>query len=148
MLTKRQNMVETMKGGNPDRFVKGYEALSLVITPYSRMNARRSRAAPIVNSWGVTISYPDNAPAVPVPMRSISLSRTSAWRILLHHRPRPAEAAWADVIAEVEGSTGTNTSSRRSSRARRCLSRAITAGDHQLPDSFYTNTDKCTRSSI
>ena len=24
MLTKRQNMVETMKGGNPDRFVKGY----------------------------------------------------------------------------------------------------------------------------
>ena len=37
MLTKRQNMVETMKGGNPDRFVKGYEALSLVITPFSQV---------------------------------------------------------------------------------------------------------------
>ncbi len=34
MLTKRQNMVETMRGGKPDRFVKGYEALSLVMTPY------------------------------------------------------------------------------------------------------------------
>ena len=33
MLTKRQNMVETMRGGKPDRFVKGYEALALVFTP-------------------------------------------------------------------------------------------------------------------
>ena len=27
MLTKRQNLLETIKGGNPDRFVNQYEAL-------------------------------------------------------------------------------------------------------------------------
>ena len=35
MLTPRQNMMEVIKGGNPDRFVKQYEALEFVMTtPY------------------------------------------------------------------------------------------------------------------
>ena len=40
MLTKRQNMIETMKvGGHPDRFVNGYEALGLVMgSPFGKRN--------------------------------------------------------------------------------------------------------------
>ena len=35
MLTKRQNMLEVIRGGNPDRFVKQYEGLTFVLnTPY------------------------------------------------------------------------------------------------------------------
>ncbi len=106
MLTKRQNMVETMKGGNPDRFVKGYEALSLVITPYSRMNAKAVKGGPpIVNSWGVTISYPDNAPG-PFPVHDaehIVIKDIERWRDFVTPPSLDLpEAAWADVIAEVE----------------------------------------------
>ena len=36
MLTKRQNMLEVVRGGNPDRLVKQYEALQFVMeTPYA-----------------------------------------------------------------------------------------------------------------
>ena len=31
MLTKRQNLLETIRGGNPDRFVKQYEAFAMQI---------------------------------------------------------------------------------------------------------------------
>ena len=35
MLTKRQNMMEVIRGGKPDRFVKQYEGLTFVLnTPY------------------------------------------------------------------------------------------------------------------
>ena len=38
MLTKRQNLIETMKGGNPDRFVNQYEALGLVMgSPFGKI---------------------------------------------------------------------------------------------------------------
>ena len=38
MLTKRQNVIETMKGGNPDRFVNQYEAFQIVFHPYLASN--------------------------------------------------------------------------------------------------------------
>lgn len=31
MLTKRQNLIETIRGGNPDRFVKQYEFLNMIM---------------------------------------------------------------------------------------------------------------------
>lgn len=33
MLTKRQNLLETIRGGKPDRFVQQYEALEWYLTP-------------------------------------------------------------------------------------------------------------------
>lgn len=33
MLTKKQNLLETIRGGNPDRYVNGYEALGLILDP-------------------------------------------------------------------------------------------------------------------
>lgn len=31
MLTKRQNLLETIRGGKPDRFVKQYEFMNLIM---------------------------------------------------------------------------------------------------------------------
>ncbi len=106
MLTKRQNMVETIKGGSPDRYVKGYEALALVLTPYSRTNSQAVKGGPpIVNNWGVTISFPENAPG-PFPVHTpdkIVIKDIDNWRDYVTAPPLdlPAEA-WTEVIAEVE----------------------------------------------
>ena len=106
MLTKRQNMVETMTGGKPDRFVKGYEALALVLTPYSRTNSQVVKGGPpIVNNWGVTIAYPDNAPG-PFPVHDaehIVIKDIERWRDYVTPPSLDLpENAWAEVIAEVE----------------------------------------------
>jgi len=56
MLTKRQNLMETIKGGNPDRFVNQYEFMNLIMeAPLGEM------AGPgqiIKNGWGITFSWP------------------------------------------------------------------------------------------
>ena len=38
MLTKRQNLMETIRGGNPDRFVNQYEAYNLIHNPLGLHN--------------------------------------------------------------------------------------------------------------
>ena len=39
MLTKRQNLLETIRGGKPDRYVNQYEALAMITdNPYSVNN--------------------------------------------------------------------------------------------------------------
>lgn len=60
MLTKRQNLIETMKGGNPDRFVNQYEAFGLVMgSPFGKRNPNpKYGETNIVNAWGVTKSFP------------------------------------------------------------------------------------------
>lgn len=64
MLTKRQNMLETIKGGKPDRFVNQFEALELVFgDPYMKSNmALNGPGSECVNSWGVTIRFQPNTP--------------------------------------------------------------------------------------
>ena len=69
MLTKRQNMIETMKGGHPDRFVNGYEALGLVMgSPFGKRNPNpKPGELNVVNAWGITKSWPKGTPgAFPV----------------------------------------------------------------------------------
>lgn len=58
MLTKRENLMETIKGGNPDRFVNQYEFLELIrevpkeafVTP---------KGTEVKNAWGITIRWPE-----------------------------------------------------------------------------------------
>ena len=38
MLTPKQNMLEVIKGGNPDRFVNQYEAVQLLFHPFMFAN--------------------------------------------------------------------------------------------------------------
>ena len=69
MLTKRQNLLETMHGGHPDRFVKQYEAFGIVIgSPFGNRNPNPKRGEMnVVNAWGVTKSFPEGTPgAFPV----------------------------------------------------------------------------------
>lgn len=64
MLTKRQNMLETIRGGKPDRFVNQYEALEFIWgTPYTKHSAGFILpGSEIVNAWGVTIRFQENTP--------------------------------------------------------------------------------------
>ena len=67
MLTKKQNMIEVMKGskGNPDRFCNSYEAMVLAYTPVMMAGNFPTKGGPnTVNSWGVTMSFPENVPGM------------------------------------------------------------------------------------
>lgn len=57
MLTKRQNLLETMKkGGNPDRFVNQYEFMELIFdSPWGLFLPPGETGK---DPWGVTFSYP------------------------------------------------------------------------------------------
>ncbi len=66
MLTARENFLETIRGGTPDRFVNQYEALHLIVpnpisihSAYPQMPGDRA-----VDAWGVTHYY---APGTPGP---------------------------------------------------------------------------------
>ena len=58
MLTIKQNLLETIKGGNPDRFVNQYEFMELLVF----MPGFKYALTPgetVVNDWGVTFDYPE-----------------------------------------------------------------------------------------
>ena len=63
MLTAKENMREVVRGGNPDRLVNQYEALSLLIHPAMMASPLLKKGDPdMVNAWGVTFSFPENVP--------------------------------------------------------------------------------------
>ena len=69
MLTRRQNLLETMAGGHPDRYVKAFEAFGLLRrTPFSKRNpSPKPGEMNVANAWGVTRSWPAGTPgAFPV----------------------------------------------------------------------------------
>ena len=64
MLTAKQNLLECIKGGNPDRFVNQYEFVKLLFNPAMLHSPMPEKGGPEVkNSWGVTYSFPENVPA-------------------------------------------------------------------------------------
>ena len=66
MLTAKENMRQVILGGNPDRLVNQYEALSLQIHPAMMMSPLLKKGDPdMVNAWGVTFSFP-GVPSPPV----------------------------------------------------------------------------------
>ena len=69
MLTKRQNLLETIHGGHPDRFVNQYEFLHILMSdPYNLSDPFPEYGQEnVVNAWGVTLSWPEGTPgAFPV----------------------------------------------------------------------------------
>ena len=58
MLTKRQNLMETIKGGNPDRFVNQYEFMEIILE--APLRKRPQRGEIITNEWGITYSWPED----------------------------------------------------------------------------------------
>lgn len=63
MLTAKQNMIETIRGGNPDRYVNQFEAIKILFHPPLAHGGGVSRGQEnVVNAWGVTNSWPENVP--------------------------------------------------------------------------------------
>ncbi len=103
MLTKKQNLIETMKGGNPDRFVNQYEAFAMIVgSPFGEHNPAPKRGElNVVNAWGIKKSWPENVPgAFPVhDAESIVCKDITNWReyVKAPNVVYPAEA-WKPYI--------------------------------------------------
>jgi len=63
MLTARENMLEVIRGGNPDRVVNQYEAMQLLFHPFvTKSPLLQPGDENVVNAWGVTNSFPKGTP--------------------------------------------------------------------------------------
>lgn len=60
MLTKRQNLLETIKGGNPDRFVNQYEFMDIILESPMDLFLAPGPGAEIKTKWGVTLRWPED----------------------------------------------------------------------------------------
>ena len=106
MLTKRQNLLETIRGGNPDRYVNQFEALAIVGNPYSATNpAPKPGEVNIVNAWGVTRSWPAGTPG-PFPVHTgdkIVCPDVTEWKEKVH-APNVvfSDEDWAPFVAQAE----------------------------------------------
>lgn len=106
MLTRRQNLLETIHGGHPDRLVNQYEYMQQVFDPVL-LNALGNcpRGGTAVNGWGVTIEFPDYVPG-PFPDTSpekVVIKDIEHWR---DYVKAPAvdfpEEAWAPFVQQAE----------------------------------------------
>ncbi|HHT17251.1 MAG TPA: uroporphyrinogen decarboxylase [Papillibacter sp.] len=83
MLTKRENLIETLRGGKPDRYVNQFEALEFIFaTPYNRKGRPTMPGQETVNQWGVTIRWQEGTPG-PFPVHDdehIVLKDVTEWR--------------------------------------------------------------------
>ena len=66
MLTKRENLIETLKGvnGHPDRFVNQYEPFTIIYaTPVTAQSPMPTLGGePKKDAWGVTKHWPEGTP--------------------------------------------------------------------------------------
>ncbi len=105
MLTPKQNLLETIRGGNPERFVRQYEAFKFFYPPFSRRNPRPQYGGePVVNAWGVTIAWPLGTPgAFPVHTDDkIVIKDITRWREFVHApEVRSTDEEWAPILDAV-----------------------------------------------
>lgn len=107
MLTKRQNLLETIRGGNPDRFVNQYEYIKiLTANPFALSNPNpKPGEENVVNAWGVTKSWPAGTPgAFPVHTPDkIVIKDITKWRDYVK-APNVvfSEEEWAPFVKEAE----------------------------------------------
>lgn len=106
MLTKRQNLLETIHGGNPDRFVNQYEALQMIFDPVIMQSPMPEYGGePVVNAWGVTNSWPKGTPGsfpVHTPDK-IVIKDITRWRDYVHApQTKFPESVWEPFIKAAE----------------------------------------------
>lgn len=107
MLTKKQNLLETIHGGHPDRFVNQFEAFKIVKnSPYFANNPAPAKGElNIVDSWGVTQSFPEGTPgAFPVHTpEKIVIKDITHWRDYVKApQVKYPEAAWEPYMEMVD----------------------------------------------
>ena len=103
MLTKKQNLLETIRGGNPDRFVNQYEYLAMVGgDPILGQSARPVQGGePVVDAWGVTKAFPAHVPG-PFPVHDYEyrvIKDITKWKevVKMPNTDFPEEA-WAGYV--------------------------------------------------
>ena len=106
MLTIRQNLLETIRGGKPDRFVRQYEFLKMLGTPFALHNKNPKRGElNVVNAWGITRSFPANTPgAFPVHTpEKVVIKDINHWRDYVHApNLKWSDEEWEPFIAAAE----------------------------------------------
>jgi hypothetical protein len=58
MLTKRQNLLETINCGNPDRFVNQFEFLEIIYE--ATLGTFPEKGETVTNEWGITFTWPED----------------------------------------------------------------------------------------
>lgn len=107
MLTKRENLLETIGGGNPDRFVNQYEFMHIIASDPYNMNDPYPEPGQhdVVNSWGVTLSWPEGTPGG-FPNHApdkIVVQDIAHWKDYVQApNLKFAEAEWEPAIAEMQ----------------------------------------------
>lgn len=105
MLSKRENLIEVMKGGTPDRFVNQYEAFALIMgVPVSPYKRALCGGEPVRDGWGVTKVWPEGTPGA-FPLHDdehLVCKDIAQWREYVH-APRVdyPEEAWAGVKKQI-----------------------------------------------
>ncbi|KPU44270.1 methylcobalamin:coenzyme M methyltransferase [Oxobacter pfennigii] len=104
MLSKKENLLETLRGGNPDRFVNQFEAFGIVMgDPISAKSPRPVPGQEIVNSWGVTIRFQENTPG-PFPVHDDThkvVKGITKWKETVHAPSLEVpDEAWDDCKAQ------------------------------------------------
>ena len=105
MLTKRQNMLECIKGGNPDRFVKQYEAINLVMGTPVKSERPQYMKGYAVDAWGVTWNWPEGVvSAFPVhDEEHIVVKDIEHWQDYVKApNLKFSDAEWEPFIAKIE----------------------------------------------
>jgi hypothetical protein len=110
MLTAKQNMQEVIRGGKPERFVNQYEAVYLLPHPaMSHSNSPARGQMNIVNSWGITKSWPENVPGgfpVHTPDK-IVVKDIEHWRDYVHAPSlKFPDEEWASFKAQYDAVDG------------------------------------------
>ena len=99
-------MLETVRGGKPDRFVNQFEAIEFIrASPYQRYPGGMLRPGmEAVNSWGVTVRYQEDTPG-PFPVHDeehIVLKDVTKWRETVKFPSLDfPQTEWDRCIAEV-----------------------------------------------
>ena len=100
MLTIRENLLETMKGGNPDRFVKQYEFIDLIMEVPTGVEFKYGQTWK--DHWGITWQWPEGQLGMfPIHHDGMAVIQDiTKWRDVVK---KPAIAtsdeAWAPAIA-------------------------------------------------
>ena len=105
MLTKKQNLLETIHGGNPDRFVNQYEYMQMIFgNPIAANNKRPVKGGePVMDAWGVTHQFPAHVPGA-FPLLDDEhkvLKDITNWREVVHAPTLDyPEAMWKEFKAK------------------------------------------------
>lgn len=101
MLTIRQNLVETIKGGSPDRFVKQYEFMHMIFEAAFPMQGIPGKPGlSSTDGWGVAWDFPEGQIG-PFPLHDDEhrvLQDIVQWKDVVKAPPIPDGDAWKPAV--------------------------------------------------